>query len=161
MSQSVNKVIIIGTLGKDPEISNFPDGGMIVKLSVATSESWKDKTTGERKDKTEWHRVVITNENLCTIAKNYLTKGSLIYLEGQLQTRQWNNKEGVTVYSTEINVGKYNGTLKLLDSRQKSTPKENNSSYSSLSHSTSQQSQNISRSPTFYDDDGFDDKVPF
>ena len=102
MAGSVNKVILIGNLGKDPEIRRTQDGRPIANLSVATSESWRDKATGERKEKTEWHRVVIFNEGLCRIAEQYLKKGAKVYLEGQLQTRKWTDKDGVDKYSTEV-----------------------------------------------------------
>ena len=112
---SVNKVILVGQLGKDPEIRAAQDGREIANLSVATSESWKDKHTGNRKEKTEWHRVVVFNDNLVTVCKNYLSKGSKIYLEGQLQTRKWTNKDGAEQYSTEVVLQKFNGTIVMLD----------------------------------------------
>src|SRR5581483_1781296 len=102
MAGSVNKVILVGNLGKDPEIRRTQDGRPIANLSIATSESWRDKNTGERKEKTEWHRVVIFSEGLCKIAEQYLKKGSKVYLEGQLQTRKYTDKEGVEKYSTEV-----------------------------------------------------------
>lgn len=113
----VNKVILVGNLGKDPEVRAMQDGKEIATLTVATSESWKDKSTGERKEKTEWHRVVIFNEHLVHVAKEYLRKGSKVYLEGQLQTRKWTNKEGVDQYSTEVVLQNFNGTLVLLDKK--------------------------------------------
>src|SRR3954447_14365919 len=115
MAGSVNKVILIGNLGKDPEIRRTQDGRPIANLSVATSESWRDKNTGERKEKTEWHRVVIFNEGLCKIAEQYLKKGSKVYLEGALQTRKWTDKDGVDKYSTEIVLQGFNSTLTMLD----------------------------------------------
>ena len=102
MAGSVNKVILVGNLGKDPEMRRMQDGRPVVNLSVATSESWRDKATGERKEKTEWHRVVIFNEGLAKIAEQYLKKGSKVYLEGQLQTRKWTDQQGVDKYSTEV-----------------------------------------------------------
>ena len=114
MSGSVNKVILVGNLGRDPEIRKTQDGATIAQLSVATSESWKDKATGERKEKSEWHRVVIFNEHLCVIAEKYLKKGSKVYLEGQLQTRKWEDKEGQTKYTTEIVLNKFRGELTML-----------------------------------------------
>ena len=117
MAGSVNKVILIGNLGKDPEIRRTQDGRPIANLSVATSESWRDKNTGERKEKTEWHRVVIFNEGLCKIAEQYLKKGSKVYLEGQLQTRKWQDKDGVDKYSTEVVLQGFNSTLTMLDTR--------------------------------------------
>jgi single-strand DNA-binding protein len=117
MAGSVNKVILIGNLGKDPEIRRTQDGRPIANLSVATSESWKDKNTGERKEKTEWHRVVIFNEGLCRIAEQYLKKGSKVYLEGQLQTRKWQDKDGNDKYSTEVVLQGFNSSLTMLDGR--------------------------------------------
>jgi len=117
MAGSVNKVILIGNLGADPEIRRTGDGRPIANLRVATSESWKDKTTGERREKTEWHRVVIFNEGLCRIAEQYLKKGAKVYLEGQLQTRKWQDKEGQDRYSTEVVLQGFNSQLTMLDSR--------------------------------------------
>jgi single-strand DNA-binding protein len=115
MAGSVNKVILIGNLGADPEIRRTQDGRPIANLRVATSESWKDKTTGERREKTEWHRVVIFNEGLCKIAEQYLKKGSKVFLEGALQTRKWTDKEGVERYSTEVVLQGFNSQLTMLD----------------------------------------------
>ena len=117
MAGSVNKVILVGNLGKDPEIRRTQDGRPIANLSVATSESWRDKTTGERKEKTEWHRVVIFNEGLCKIVEQYLKKGSKIYLEGSLQTRKWTDKDGNDKYSTEVVLQGFNSSLTMLDGR--------------------------------------------
>ncbi len=117
MAGSINKVILVGNLGRDPEVRNAADGFKIVQLSVATSESWKDKVTGERKDKTEWHRVVIFNERLSEISEKYLRKGSKVYLEGQLQTRKWTDQQGVEKYTTEIVLSRFRGELVMLDSR--------------------------------------------
>jgi single-strand DNA-binding protein len=117
MAGSVNKVILVGNLGADPEIRRTSDGRPIANLRVATSESWKDKSTGERREKTEWHRVVIFNEGLCRIVEQYLKKGAKIYLEGQLQTRKWQDKEGQDRYSTEVVLQGFNSQLTMLDSR--------------------------------------------
>ncbi|WP_324288953.1 single-stranded DNA-binding protein [Hoeflea ulvae] len=117
MAGSVNKVILIGNLGADPDIKRTQDGRPIANLSVATSESWRDKNTGERREKTEWHRVVIFNEGLCKIAENYLKKGSKIYVEGQLQTRKWTDQSGQDKYSTEVVLQGFNGNLTMLDGR--------------------------------------------
>lgn len=111
---SLNKVMLIGNLGKDPEIRHTQDGKAIVNLTVATSESWKDKNTGEKKEKTEWHRVVIFNDGLARVAEAYLKKGSTVYLEGQLQTRKWTDKDGVEKYSTEIVLQNFKGEMVLL-----------------------------------------------
>jgi single-strand DNA-binding protein len=118
MAGSVNKVILVGNLGKDPEVRHTQDGKSIVNLSIATSESWRDKSSGERKEKTEWHRVVIFNEALAKVAEQYLKKGSSVYLEGQLQTRKWTNKDGVDQYTTEVVLQNYRGELTMLGSRQ-------------------------------------------
>ncbi len=117
MAGSVNKVILVGNLGADPEIRHTKDGRPICNLSVATSESWRDKNSGERREKTEWHRVVIFSEGLCRVAENYLRKGSKVYLEGQLQTRKWQDQEGKDRYSTEVVLQGFNSTLTMLDSR--------------------------------------------
>ena len=117
MAGSVNKVILIGNLGADPEIRRTQDGRPIANLRVATSESWKDKTTGERREKTEWHRVVIFNEGLCRIAEQYLKKGAKIYVEGALQTRKWTDQSGVEKYSTEVVLQNFRGELTMLDGR--------------------------------------------
>jgi len=115
MSGSVNKVILVGSLGKDPEIRTTQDGKKIANLSVATSESWKDKNSGERKEKTEWHRVSIFNEGLAKVAESYLKKGSKVYLEGQIQTRKWVDQQGQDRYSTEVVVQGFGGTLVMLN----------------------------------------------
>src|SRR5438270_2263075 len=114
MAGSVNKVILIGNLGADPEIRRTQDGRPIANLRVATSENWRDKATGERREKTEWHRVVIFNEPLCRIAEQYLKKGSKIYLEGALQTRKWTDQQGVEKYSTEVVLQGFNSALTML-----------------------------------------------
>jgi single-strand DNA-binding protein len=115
MAGSVNKVILIGNLGADPEIRRTQDGRPIANLRVATSDTWRDKATGERREKTEWHRVVIFNEGLCRIAEQYLKKGSKVYLEGALQTRKWQDKDGQDRYSTEVVLQGFNSQLTMLD----------------------------------------------
>ncbi|WP_224702209.1 single-stranded DNA-binding protein [Devosia aquimaris] len=117
MAGSVNKVILVGNLGADPEVRNLPSGGKVVNLSIATSESWKDRNTGERREKTEWHRVVIFSEGLTRVAESYLRKGSKVYIEGQLQTRKWQDQSGQDKYSTEIVLQGFNSNLTLLDGR--------------------------------------------
>lgn len=117
MAGSVNKVILIGNLGRDPEVRHMRDGNPMVNLSVATSESWRDKATGERRDKTEWHRVVIFNDRLAEVAQKYLQKGSKIYLEGQLQTRKWTDDQNMERYTTEVVLSRFRGELTMLDSR--------------------------------------------
>jgi single-strand DNA-binding protein len=117
MAGSVNKVILVGNLGKDPEIRRTQDGRPIANLSIATSETWRDKNSGERKEKTEWHRVVIFNEGLCKVAEQYLKKGAKVYIEGALQTRKWTDPAGVEKYSTEVVLQGFNSTLTMLDGR--------------------------------------------
>ena len=117
MAGSVNKVILIGNLGKDPEVRRTTSGDPVVNLSIATSESWRDKASGERKEKTEWHRVVIFNKNLADVAEKYLRKGSKVYVEGQLQTRKWTDKDGAEKYSTEVVLQNFRGELTMLDGR--------------------------------------------
>lgn len=113
----VNKVILVGNLGQGPEVRSMQDGKTIVNFSIATSENWKDKTTGEQKAKTEWHRVVIFNEHLAKVAQNYLKKGSKVYVEGQLQTRKWTDQSGVEKYTTEVVLQRFKGELTMLDGR--------------------------------------------
>jgi len=117
MAGSVNKVILVGNLGKDPEIRTLTSGDRVANLTIATSESWRDRTSGERKEKTEWHRVVIFNDNLVKVAENYLKKGSSVYIEGSLQTRKWTDNSGVEKYSTEIVLQKFRGELTMLGGR--------------------------------------------
>ncbi len=115
MAGSVNKVILIGNLGADPEVRTFQNGGKVCNIRIATSESWKDKTTGERKEKTEWHTVAIFNDNLVRIAEQYLKKGSKVYVEGALQTRKWQDQSGADRYTTEVVLQNFGGTLTMLD----------------------------------------------
>ena len=117
MAGSVNKVIIIGNLGADPEVRTFQNGGKVANLRIATSENWKDKNTGERREKTEWHTVAIFQEGLVRIAEQYLKKGSKVYIEGKLQTRKWQDQSGQDRYSTEVVLNGYDGTLTMLDGR--------------------------------------------
>jgi single-strand DNA-binding protein len=139
MAGSVNKVILIGNLGRDPEIRSMPNGDRIANLSIATSEQWRDKSSGERKEKTEWHRVVIFNDNIVKVVENYVKKGTTVYIEGALQTRKWTDQQGVEKYSTEIVVGRFKGELTLLGGRGDgggasqggSAPRGNDDDYSS------------------------------
>ena len=117
MAGSVNKVIIVGNLGRDPEVRSFQNGGKVVNLRIATSETWRDKASGERKEKTEWHRVVIFNKNLAEVAEKYLRKGAKVYVEGSLQTRKWTDKDGAEKYSTEVVLQNFRGELTMLDSK--------------------------------------------
>lgn len=118
MSGSLNKVMLIGNLGKDPEIRTLTSGDRVCNLTLATSESWRDKNSGERKEKTEWHRIVIFNENLVKLAESYLKKGGTIYVEGSLQTRKWSDNSGVEKYSTEIVLQKFNGAITMLGGKK-------------------------------------------
>lgn len=144
---SLNKVTLIGNLGKDPEIRTTGDGKEIANFSIATSETWKDKTTGEKKDKTEWHRVVCFNEGLTRVIKSYVKKGSKIYIEGQLQTRKWTNQEGQEVYTTEVILQNYNSSLILLDSKGENTPQGANNA-------------SVINKPEFKNEE-LDDEIPF
>jgi single-strand DNA-binding protein len=118
MAGSVNKVILVGNLGRDPEIRNTQDGGKIVNLALATSETWNDRASGERKERTEWHRIVIFNDRVADVAERFLKKGAKIYVEGALQTRKWTDQAGQERYTTEVVIGRFNGQLTMLDGRQ-------------------------------------------
>ena len=126
MAGSVNKVILVGNLGADPEVRKFQNGGSVCNLRVATSENWKDKSTGERREKTEWHSVAIFSEGLTRVAEQYLKKGSKVYLEGQLETRKWQDKEGNDRYSTEVVLRNFNSSMVMLDGRSGSGGGERN-----------------------------------
>ena len=160
MAGSVNKVILIGNLGKDPEIRRTQDGRPIANLSVATSESWRDKATGERREKTEWHRVVIFNEGLCRIAEQYLKKGSKVYLEGALQTRKWQDKDGNDKYSTEVVLQGFNSQLTMLDTRGGGGAAESSDDFGSSGSSVARE-----RKPAMAGAGGksadMDDEIPF
>ena len=148
MAGSVNKVILVGNLGKDPEVRRLNSGDPVVNLSVATSESWRDKQSGERKEKTEWHRVVIFNENLAKVAEQYLRKGSKVYLEGQLATRKWTDKDGAEKYSTEIVLNRFRGELVMLDARGEGGG-------GAMARAGS------GETPASFDRDDMDDEIPF
>ena len=150
MSGSVNKVILVANLGNDPEVRTMPNGGKVVNLSVATSERWRDKNSGDQKEKTEWHRVVIFSEGLAKIAEQYLKKGSKVYLEGQLQTRKWTDQSGAEKYSTEIVLQGFNAALQLLDSREGSSEPRQSKTLSTASASA--------QAPSWQDDN---DPIPF
>lgn len=126
MAGSVNKVILIGNLGRDPEIRTTQNGGKLCNLSVATSESWTDKVSGERKEKTEWHRVVVFNENIVRVCENYLRKGAKVFIEGQLETRKWTDQQGQDKYSTEVVLRPFRGELTMLDTKGGSGSSYNN-----------------------------------
>jgi len=167
MAGSVNKVILVGNLGNDPEVRNLPSGGKVVNLSVATSEQWRDKNSGERKERTEWHRVVIFSEGLVRVAEQYLRKGSKVYIEGQLQTRKWQDQSGQDKYSTEVVLQGFNSNLTMLDGRSDgegasggfSGPREA-ASPSSFGGPPARQERRPSSAPAF-ESGGMDDDIPF
>jgi single-strand DNA-binding protein len=138
MAGSVNKVILVGNLGKDPEVRHGQDGFKVVSFPVATSDSWKDKVTGERKEKTEWHRVVILNDKLGDVAEKYLRKGSKVYVEGQLQTRKWSDQSNQERYTTEVVIPKFRGELSLLDAKSSNSSESNNHSHNQGTNSSSE-----------------------
>ena len=156
MAGSVNKVILVGNLGKDPEIRSTQDGREIANLTVATSETWKDKNSGERKEKTEWHRVVIFSEGLVNVTKNYLKKGAKVYIEGALQTRKWTDKDGQEKYSTEVVLQGFGATLTMLDGKREGGDSASSGSYNSGS-SYSAPASNTSKPAA----ELLDDEIPF
>ena len=149
MAGSVNKVILVGNLGRDPEVRTMQNGGELVNLSIATSEQWRDKSSNEKKEKTEWHRVVIFNENLVKVAKDFLQKGKKVYIEGQLQTRKWQDQSGNDRYSTEVVLGNFRGELQILEG--KSSVSDN--------QSVIEQTNNPQITESIGED--FDDDIPF
>ena len=154
MSGSVNKVILIGNLGKDPEVKSFQNGGKICNFSIATSEDWKDRTTGEKKERTEWHNITLNSEGLVSVAERFLRKGSKVYLEGKLQTRKWQDASGSDRYSTEVVVGGFDGKLVMLDGAKgnEGAPRQNGSATPDNSGFGG---------GGFGADDDFGDEVPF
>ena len=153
MAGSVNKVIIMGNLGKDPEIRNFPNGGRVCNFSVATSESWRDKNSGEKQERTQWHNISILSEPLVNIAERFLKKGSKVYLEGQLETRKWQDNSGSDRYSTEIVLRPYKGEFTLIDNKA-----DSNMTNEPISNNQMDEIQENSVSPNV---DDFDDEIPF
>ena len=153
MAGSVNKVIIMGNLGKDPEIRNFPNGGRVCNFSVATSESWRDKNSGEKQERTQWHNISILSEPLVNIAERFLKKGSKVYLEGQLETRKWQDNSGSDRYSTEIVLRPYKGEITLIDNKA-----DSNMSNEPIGNNQMDEIQENSVSPNV---DDFDDEIPF
>jgi len=153
MAGSVNKVIIMGNLGKDPEIRNFPNGGRVCNFSVATSESWRDKNSGEKQERTQWHNISILSEPLVNIAERFLKKGSKVYLEGQLETRKWQDNSGSDRYTTEIVLRPYKGEITLID----------NKSDSNMTNEpiTNNQMDEIQENSVSSNVDDFDDEIPF
>ena len=165
MAGSINKVILVGNLGRDPEVRATQDGSKIVNLSLATSERWKDRNTGEQRERTEWHRVVIFNENLGRIAEQYLRKGSTCYIEGQLQTRKWTDQQGAEKYTTEVVLQRYRGELTLLGGRGDSPMGDSGfggdqNSYGSVPSDTAR-SSGASTPPPMRDASDLDDDIPF
>jgi len=169
MAGSVNKVILVGNLGAEPEVRNLPSGGKVVNLSVATSDQWRDKNTGERKERTEWHRVVIFSEGLVRVAEQYLHKGSKVYIEGSLQTRKWQDQSGQDKYSTEVVLQGFNSTLTMLDGRNEggggdyapaSTGFSGPGERSSFGGGGRQESRRPSSAPAF-ESGSMDDDIPF
>jgi single-strand DNA-binding protein len=152
MAGSVNKVILVGNLGADPEIRSLNSGDRVANLRVATSETWRDKSSGERKEKTEWHRVVIFNKNLAEIAEKYLRKGAKVYVEGSLQTRKWTDKDGQEKYSTEIVLQNFRGELTMLDSKGEGGGSGGRGSYGG---------GGASDAPASFDRSDMDDEIPF
>ena len=158
MAGSVNKVILIGNLGRDPEVRNAQDGSKIVNFTMATSESWRDKATGERKDRTEWHRIVIFNDRLADVAQQYLKKGMKVFVEGQLQTRKWTDKEsGQEKYTTEVVISRFKGDFQMLDSRGSS----GGESYDNGGGESSRPMSRSSGSARPSAPKDFDDDIPF
>ena len=153
MAGSVNKVILMGNLGKDPEIRNFPNGGRVCNFSVATSESWRDKNSGEKQERTQWHNISILSDPLVNIAERFLKKGSKVYLEGQLETRKWQDNSGSDRYSTEIVLRPYKGEITLIDNKA-----DSNMSNEPISNNQMDEIQENSVSPNV---DDFDDEIPF
>lgn len=168
MAGSVNKVTLVGNLGRDPEVRSTQDGAKIVQLSLATSDRWKDRNTGEQRERTEWHRVVIFNENLGRIAEQYLRKGSTCYIEGQLQTRKWTDNQGVEKYTTEVVLQRYRGELTLLGGRSDSSGggsygggDSNGSPSSGSEGGFGGSSGTASSPPPMRDSNDLDDDIPF
>jgi single-strand DNA-binding protein len=157
MSGSVNKVILVGNLGRDPEIRSLNSGDRVANLSLATSETWRDRTSGERKERTEWHRVVIFNDNLVKVAENYLKKGSKVYIEGQLSTRKFTDQSGAEKYSTEVVLQKFRGELTMLDGKGEGGGRDDGdfSGYAS----SGPRNQSAGPKETFSAD--LDDEIPF
>lgn len=162
MAGSLNKVMIIGNLGADPDIRSMQNGGRVCNLSIATSDTWKDKNTGERREKTEWHRVVIFNEGLVSLCENYLKKGSKVFIEGALETRKWQDQSGQDKYSTEIVLKAFNGTLTMLDGRNDNQSSgggyQNNNQRPAAGGNGGGMAQQSNAAPVH---DDFEDDIPF
>lgn len=158
MAGSINKVILIGNLGRDPEIRTFQNGGKVCNLRIATSESWKDRNTGERRERTEWHSVAIFNENLAGLAERYLRKGSKVYIEGKLETRKWQDQSGQDRYSTEVVLRPYGGELTFLDSRDGGQSQGQSSGYGGYNNDPQ---GGYDSAPAANPSNDLDDEIPF
>ncbi|MEO8758008.1 MAG: single-stranded DNA-binding protein [Devosia sp.] len=161
MAGSVNKVILVGNLGADPEVRTLPSGNKVVNLSVATSDSWRDKNSGERKEKTEWHRVVIFSEGLAKVAEQYLRKGSKVYLEGALQTRKWQDQSGADKYSTEVVLQGFNSNLTMLDGRSEGEGGSTGFSGPPARSEGRSEGRRPAASAPAFESGGMDDDIPF
>tara|TARA_B100000965_G_scaffold347778_1_gene320031 strand:- start:461 stop:943 length:483 start_codon:yes stop_codon:yes gene_type:complete len=160
MAGSVNKVMLLGNLGQDPVVRTSQDGNKIVQLSIATSDRWKDRNSGEQREKTEWHRVVIFNENLSNIAEQYLKKGSTVFIEGQLQTRKWQDQNGIDKYTTEVVLGRFRGELAMIGSRNDSANIADTQDHISEHNASNEITQKDSNPPMGGAGD-LDDEIPF
>ena len=160
MAGSVNKVMLLGNLGQDPVVRTSQDGNKIVQLSIATSDRWKDRNSGEQREKTEWHRVVIFNENLSNIAEQYLKKGSTVFIEGQLQTRKWQDQNGIDKYTTEVVLGRFRGELAMIGSRNDSPNISDTQDHISEHNASNEITQKDSNPPMGGAGD-LDDEIPF
>lgn len=152
MAGSVNKVILLGNLGKDPEVRNFQNGGRVCNFPIATSESWKDKNTGERQEKTNWHSIAIFSDPLVNIAEQYLKKGSKVYIEGQLETRKWQDQNGNDRFTTEVVLRPFRGEITLLDNRN-----DNNNNFSPIENQNPKKTSDLDE----FDNKDIDDEIPF
>lgn len=161
MSGSVNKVILVGNLGRDPEVHTTQAGAKIVRLAVATNEAWTDRQTGEKRQRTEWHRVVIFNERSADVAERFLRKGSCVYLEGELRTRKWTDQQGIERYTTEVTLPNFRGDLTLLDSKNDAASSSAQTTHQTT-HQPSQHTQaNTTGHRSMSDAAGYDDEIPF
>ena len=160
MAGSVNKVILLGNLGQDPVVRTSQDGNKIVQLSIATSDRWKDRNSGEQREKTEWHRVVIFNENLSNIAEQYLKKGSTVFVEGQLQTRKWQDQNGIDKYTTEVVLGRFRGELAMIGSRSDS-PNISDTQDQISEHNAANEITQKDSNPPMGGAGDLDDEIPF
>jgi single-strand DNA-binding protein len=161
MAGSVNKVILVGNLGKDPEVRTFQNGGKVCNFSIATSETWKDKNTGERQEKTQWHNIAVFSEPLANIAEQYLKKGSKVYVEGQLETRKWQDQSGNDRYSTEVVLKGYNSTMTMLDSRADSAALSSRQDNYSSDYSSTNSDTGTGNSGQSEGIGDLDDEIPF